>query len=72
MTLAFTRLSDVARPPRRAHDGDAGYDLFAAEAARLGPGERASVGTGIAVAIPVPTLARAPGSSRAASAANRS
>ena len=52
MTLPFTRLSDVARPPLRAHDGDAGYDLFAAEAARLGPGERASVGTGIAVAVP--------------------
>ena len=52
MTLPFTRLSDAARAPERAHDGDAGYDLFAAEAARLEPGERASVGTGIAVAIP--------------------
>ena len=38
--------------PARAHDGDAGFDLYAAEAATLGPGERASVGTGIAVAIP--------------------
>lgn len=52
MTLRFSRLSDAARPPLRAHDGDAGYDLFAAEAALLGPGERASVGTGVAVAIP--------------------
>lgn len=52
MTLPFTRLSEAARAPRRAHEGDAGYDLFAAEEARLGPGERASVGTGIAVAIP--------------------
>lgn len=52
MTLPFARLSDAARPPLRAHDGDAGYDLFAAEAALLGPGERASVGTGIAVAVP--------------------
>lgn len=52
MTLPFTRLSESARAPRRAHEGDAGYDLFAAEEARLGPGERASVGTGIAVAIP--------------------
>src|SRR6185295_10498496 len=41
-----------ARPPTQAHEGDAGYDLHAAEAATLGPGERASVGTGIAVAIP--------------------
>jgi dUTP pyrophosphatase len=50
--VRFRRLSDSARPPTRAHDGDAGYDLHAAEAAALGPGERASVGTGIAVAIP--------------------
>ena len=52
MTLDFTRLSDAARAPSQAHDGDAGYDLFAAEAASIAPGERASVGTGIAVAIP--------------------
>jgi dUTP pyrophosphatase len=52
VTLRFARLSDAARPPLRAHDGDAGYDLFAAEAALLGPGQRASVGTGVAVAIP--------------------
>lgn len=52
MILRFRRLSDAARPPARVHDGDAGLDLHAAEAARLGPGERASVGTGIALAIP--------------------
>jgi dUTP pyrophosphatase len=52
VTLRFTRLSDHARPPAQAHPGDAGYDLPAAAAARLGPGERASVGTGLAVAIP--------------------
>jgi dUTP pyrophosphatase len=50
--LRFRRLSEAARPPAQAHEGDAGYDLHAAEAATLGPGERASVGTGIAVAIP--------------------
>jgi dUTP pyrophosphatase len=50
--LRFRRLSDAARPPARAHDGDAGHDLHAAEPARLAPGERATVGTGIAVAIP--------------------
>jgi dUTP pyrophosphatase len=50
--LRFRRLSETARPPARAHDGDAGYDLYADEAARLDPGERASVGTGIALAIP--------------------
>ena len=52
MTLRCRRLSDAARLPTRAHDGDAGLDLYAAEAARLEPGERASVGTAIAVAIP--------------------
>ena len=52
MTLRFARLSDDAREPTRAHEGDAGYDLYALEAATIGPGERASVGTGIAVAIP--------------------
>ena len=52
MSFRFTRLTDGAKAPLRAHAGDAGCDLFAAEAARLGPGERASVGTGIAVEIP--------------------
>jgi dUTP pyrophosphatase len=50
--LRYTRLTEEARVPSRAHDGDAGFDLHAAEAATLGPGERANVGTGIAVAIP--------------------
>jgi len=38
--------------PARAHPGDAGVDLYAAEAVVLGVGERATVGTGVAVAIP--------------------
>ena len=38
--------------PTRAHPGDAGLDLVAAEDARLAPGERVAVGTGWAVAIP--------------------
>ncbi len=52
MELACTRLTDVARLPTRANEGDAGLDLYASEAAVIGPGERASVGTGIAVEIP--------------------
>jgi dUTP pyrophosphatase len=52
VSFRFARLSDAAVAPRRAHDDDAGFDLCAAEAARLEPGERASVGTGIAVEIP--------------------
>jgi dUTP diphosphatase len=38
--------------PRRAYPGDAGLDLAACERVELGPGERATVGTGLAVAIP--------------------
>ena len=52
MRLEYRLLSETARPPARAHDGDAGMDLHADEAAHLDPGERASVGTGLAVAIP--------------------
>jgi dUTP pyrophosphatase len=52
MTLRFARLAEGARPPARAHEDDAGYDLHAATGLILGPGERASVGTGIAVEIP--------------------
>jgi dUTP pyrophosphatase len=50
--LRYSLLGEAARPPTRAHEDDAGYDLHAAEAASLGPGERASVGTGIALEIP--------------------
>jgi dUTP pyrophosphatase len=50
--LACTKLSDSARLPTRANEADAGLDLYAAEAATLGPGERASVGTGIAIEVP--------------------
>jgi len=50
--LRWRRLVPEARPPARAHDGDAGFDLHAAEGATIEPGGRASVGTGIAVAIP--------------------
>ena len=52
MTLNFTRLTEEAREPTRAHHGDAGFDLYAVEAASIPPGGRASVGTGIALAIP--------------------
>ena len=52
MRVAFRRLVPEAETPLRAHAGDAGYDLVAAEGAVLAPGERAVVGTGIAVAVP--------------------
>jgi dUTP pyrophosphatase len=50
--LPIARLNDEAVLPTRAHDGDAGLDLYACEAAHIGPGERWSVGTGVAVEIP--------------------
>ncbi|MGF1473695.1 MAG: dUTP diphosphatase [Rubrobacteraceae bacterium] len=52
MKIPFRRLSPEAREPRRAHTGDAGYDLCSVEVASLLPGERALVGTGVSVAIP--------------------
>ena len=52
MRVEFQRLNEAARAPERAHDHDAGWDLRASEPATIGPGERVSVGTGIAVAIP--------------------
>ena len=50
--IAITRLHPDAVLPERAYAGDAGLDLAACERAELGPGERATVGTGLAVAIP--------------------
>jgi dUTP pyrophosphatase len=50
--LKFVKLNEKATLPTRAHDNDAGIDLYAAESARLGPGARVSVGTGLAVQIP--------------------
>jgi dUTP pyrophosphatase len=50
--VAVRRLREDAILPTRAYEGDAGLDLAACEGARLGPGERATVSTGIAVEIP--------------------
>jgi dUTP diphosphatase len=52
MEIRFQRLSEKATLPNRAHEGDAGMDLCAAEAASIGPGQRVQVGTGLAVEIP--------------------
>src|SRR5580698_5502817 len=38
--------------PEYSHPGDAGADLHAAEAVELAPGERATVGTGVSIALP--------------------
>jgi dUTP pyrophosphatase len=50
--LPIRRLREDAVLPERAYSGDAGLDLAACDRHELGPGERAVVGTGLAVAIP--------------------
>lgn len=50
--LPVVRLDRELPLPGRAHEGDAGVDLFSARDVELGPGQRALVPTGIAVAIP--------------------
>jgi dUTP pyrophosphatase len=50
--LPVVRLREEASLPGRAYAGDAGLDLAACERVELGPGERAVVPTGLAVAIP--------------------
>jgi dUTP pyrophosphatase len=50
--LPVRRLRNDAVLPTRAYPGDAGLDLAACEACEVGPGERAVVSTGVAVAIP--------------------
>jgi dUTP pyrophosphatase len=42
--------------PAYAHPGDAGADLHAAEAHVLPPGGRATVGTGVSIALPAGTV----------------
>jgi len=50
--LRVRRLREEAKLPSRAHDGDAGLDLYAAVSATIDPGERATVATGIAIEVP--------------------
>ncbi|HTS73118.1 MAG TPA: dUTP diphosphatase [Gaiellaceae bacterium] len=50
--LPVRRLRENAVLPERAYAADAGLDLAACDRYELAPGERAVVGTGLAVAIP--------------------
>jgi dUTP pyrophosphatase len=50
--LPVVRLREEATLPEQAYAGDAGFDLSTCERIVLGPGERALVPTGLAVAIP--------------------
>lgn len=50
--LQVRLLRPDARPPARARPGDAGYDLRTAQGFSLWPGERVTVPTGVALALP--------------------
>ena len=50
--VLIQRLDPGLPQPSYAHPGDAGCDLYAAEDVDLGPGERALVPTGLAIALP--------------------
>jgi dUTP pyrophosphatase len=51
--VAVRRLRSDAVVPVSAYAGDAGFDLTSCENVTLAPGERAVVGTGLAVEIPL-------------------
>lgn len=50
--VTFKRLTTEVHKPMRAHVGDAAVDLQTRSAVAIEPGERATVATGLAVAIP--------------------
>jgi dUTP pyrophosphatase len=50
--IAVRRLHPDVPLPAYAHPGDAGADLVSAEEVEIGPGERALVHTGLAIALP--------------------
>ncbi len=52
MKIPLQRLDPELPVPVSTHPGDAGVDLRARETTTLGPGERALIPTGVAVAIP--------------------
>ena len=52
MKIAIKKLNEDAQLPTRAHDSDAGYDLYSSEAVTLAPMERRAVKTGVSIALP--------------------
>ena len=50
--ILIKRLDPGLPLPARAHPGDAGTDLFAAQDVELAPGQRAIIPTGVAIALP--------------------
>ncbi|AIG07607.1 Deoxyuridine 5'-triphosphate nucleotidohydrolase [Corynebacterium pseudotuberculosis] len=54
--VSVKRLDKNLPLPQRAHRGDAGVDLYSTETLEIKPGQRALVGTGIALALPLGTV----------------
>lgn len=52
MKIAIKKLNEDNQLPTRAHDSDAGYDLYSSEAVTLAPMERRAVKTGVSIALP--------------------
>ena len=52
MLLKVKKLKEEAVLPSYAHKGDAGMDLFSCEDVVLYPGEKKTVGTGLAISFP--------------------
>ncbi len=52
MTESVEVLLQAAAAPAYAHPGDAGADLVSAENLVIEPGDRATVGTGVSIALP--------------------
>jgi dUTP pyrophosphatase len=52
LAVSISRLHPDARIPTAPYDGDAGLDLSSVERVTLAPGERRTVATGVAIAIP--------------------
>jgi dUTP pyrophosphatase len=52
LAVSISRLHPDARIPTAPYDGDAGLDLSSVERVTLQPGERRTVATGLAIAIP--------------------
>lgn len=51
MELKVKRLTDTAKLPTKAHNSDAGWDVYADEDIEIRPGETVKVKTGIAVQV---------------------
>ena len=51
-TVRFKKTHPEARTPTRAHESDAGNDLYAVEEITIAPGEVAKIKTGVALVLP--------------------